>query len=55
MNNSKNREWNADLVLGPRPNDRHPDHRYTGVLAQGRSLVAPLKRNPMLLPMIPKA
>jgi LmbE family N-acetylglucosaminyl deacetylase len=28
------REWNADLVLGPRPNDYHPDHRYTGVLLQ---------------------
>src|SRR5882672_3836033 len=26
------REWKADLVLGPRPNDYHPDHRYTGVL-----------------------
>jgi len=28
------RLWNADLVLGPRPNDYHPDHRYTGVLLQ---------------------
>jgi LmbE family N-acetylglucosaminyl deacetylase len=28
------RMWNADLVLGPRPNDYHPDHRYTGVLVQ---------------------
>jgi LmbE family N-acetylglucosaminyl deacetylase len=28
------RTWNADLVLGPRPNDYHPDHRYTGVLVQ---------------------
>ena len=28
------RRWNADLVLGPRPNDYHPDHRYTGVLLQ---------------------
>lgn len=28
------RQWNADLVLGPRPNDYHPDHRYTGVLVQ---------------------
>ncbi len=26
------REWKADLVLGPRPNDYHPDHRYTSVL-----------------------
>jgi LmbE family N-acetylglucosaminyl deacetylase len=28
------RSWNADVVLGPRPNDYHPDHRYTGVLVQ---------------------
>ena len=28
------REWKADLVLAPRPNDYHPDHRYTGVLLQ---------------------
>src|SRR5579864_7222839 len=28
------REWNADLVFAPRPNDYHPDHRYTGVLVQ---------------------
>jgi LmbE family N-acetylglucosaminyl deacetylase len=28
------RSWNADVVLAPRPNDYHPDHRYTGVLVQ---------------------
>jgi LmbE family N-acetylglucosaminyl deacetylase len=28
------REWNADIVMGPRPWDYHPDHRYTGVLVQ---------------------
>lgn len=28
------RQWNADIVLAPRPNDYHPDHRYTGVLVQ---------------------
>lgn len=28
------REVNADLVLAPRPNDYHPDHRYTGILVQ---------------------
>ena len=26
------REWNADIVISHRPNDYHPDHRYTGVL-----------------------
>lgn len=30
----KIREWNADMVMAPRPNDYHPDHRYTGVLVQ---------------------
>jgi len=28
------RKWKADLVFAPRPNDYHPDHRYTGVLVQ---------------------
>src|SRR5919202_1488448 len=28
------RQWNAALVLAPRPNDYHPDHRYTGILIQ---------------------
>lgn len=28
------REWKADIVIGPRTNDYHPDHRYTGVLVQ---------------------
>jgi LmbE family N-acetylglucosaminyl deacetylase len=28
------RQWNADIVMGPRPNDYHPDHRYTGMLLQ---------------------
>jgi LmbE family N-acetylglucosaminyl deacetylase len=28
------RQWNADIVIGHRPNDYHPDHRYTGVLMQ---------------------
>lgn len=28
------REWGADIVIGHRPNDYHPDHRYVGVLMQ---------------------
>ena len=28
------RQWNADVVLAPRPNDYHPDHRYTSQLVQ---------------------
>lgn len=53
------REWQADIVMGPRPNDYHPDHRYTGVLMQDAAYmvtvpffcpdVPPLKRNPVFL------
>lgn len=53
------REWKADLVLAPRPNDYHPDHRYTGVLVQDAAFmvavpficpnVEPLKRNPVFM------
>lgn len=55
----KIREWNADLVLSPRPNDYHPDHRYTGVLVQDAAYLVvvpniasdtpPLKRNPLFV------
>src|SRR5262249_21541442 len=27
-------EWQADVVISHRPNDYHPDHRYTGILVQ---------------------
>ena len=53
------RLWNADLVLAPRPNDYHPDHRYTGVLVQDAAYmvvvpnIAPdtpaLRRNPVFM------
>jgi LmbE family N-acetylglucosaminyl deacetylase len=53
------RQWKADVVLGPRPHDYHPDHRYTGVLLQDAAFmvtvpnVTPdtpaLKRNPVFL------
>ena len=55
----KIREWNADIVIAPRPNDYHPDHRYTGVLVQDAAYmvavpnvapdVSPLKKNPVFL------
>jgi len=28
------RQWQADIVISHRPNDYHPDHRYTGQLVQ---------------------
>ena len=53
------RRWNADLVIGPRPNDYHPDHRYTGILVQDAAYmvtvpficpdVPPLKKNPVFM------
>ena len=53
------RQWNADVVITPRTNDYHPDHRYTGVLVQDASYMVivpnvaadtpPLKKNPVFL------
>jgi len=37
------REWKADVVMGHRPNDYHPDHRYTGVLMQDAAFMATVK------------
>ena len=55
----KIREWKADVVIAPRPNDYHPDHRYTDVLVQDAAYmvtvpnvapdVAPLVKNPVFL------
>jgi N-acetylglucosamine malate deacetylase 1 len=33
------RDWQADIVLGHRPNDYHPDHRYVGVLMDDTAVV----------------
>src|SRR5262249_55517560 len=53
------REWQADVVLAHRPNDYHPDHRYTCILVQDASFmvtvpficpdVPHLKKNPVFL------
>lgn len=53
------REWDADIVITNRPNDYHPDHRYTSILVQDSAYmvgvpfftpsVKPLKRNPVFL------
>jgi LmbE family N-acetylglucosaminyl deacetylase len=44
------RRWNADVVLAPRPNDYHPDHRYTGVLVQDAAYMVVV---PNLIPEVP--
>jgi LmbE family N-acetylglucosaminyl deacetylase len=53
------RNWNADVVVGLRPNDYHPDHRYAGVLVMDAAymVVVPnvasdtpaLEKNPVFL------
>lgn len=53
------RQWQADIVMSHRPNDYHPDHRYTGVLVQDAAFMVTvpfiaaetpvLKRNPVFL------
>jgi LmbE family N-acetylglucosaminyl deacetylase len=55
----KIRQWKADVVIAPRTNDYHPDHRYTGVLVQDAAFmvgvpnvapdVEPLRKNPVFL------
>lgn len=55
----KIREWKADVVIAHRPNDYHPDHRYTGVLVQDAAFmvtvpsfcpdVPALRKNPVFL------
>jgi LmbE family N-acetylglucosaminyl deacetylase len=44
------REWKADIVVGPRPNDYHPDHRYTGVLVQDAAYMVTV---PFFCPDVP--
>ena len=55
----KIREWKADVVIVHRPNDYHPDHRYTGILVQDAAFmvtvpgfcpdVPALRKNPVFL------
>lgn len=44
------RQWNADIVMGHRPNDYHPDHRYTGVLMQDAAYMVTV---PFFCPDVP--
>lgn len=53
------REWNADVVILPRPNDYHPDHRNTGLVVQDAAYMVivpnvasdtpPLEKNPVFM------
>jgi LmbE family N-acetylglucosaminyl deacetylase len=53
------RDWKADVVISHRPNDYHPDHRYTGILVQDAAfmVIVPhfcpdtpaLRKNPVFL------
>lgn len=55
------RDWNADIVLGLRPNDYHPDHRNAGSVVQDAAYMnivpnvapdtPPLQKNPVFLYM----
>lgn len=44
------RQWHADIVLAHRPNDYHPDHRYTGVLIQDAAYMVTV---PFFCPDVP--
>ena len=44
------REWKADVVITHRPNDYHPDHRYTSVLVEDSAYMVTV---PMFLPEVP--
>ncbi len=44
------REWHADIVLAHRPNDYHPDHRYTGILVQDAAYMVTV---PFFCPDVP--
>jgi len=48
------REWKADIVMGHRPNDYHPDHRYTGILMQDAAYMATVTFYCPDVPQIPK-
>lgn len=44
------RQWKADVVIAHRPNDYHPDHRYTGVLVQDAAYMVTV---PFFCPDVP--
>ena len=45
------REWQADIVITHRPNDYHPDHRYTSQIVQDAAYIVAV---PNVLPDTPR-
>jgi LmbE family N-acetylglucosaminyl deacetylase len=48
------RQWKADIVLTHRPNDYHPDHRYTGILVQDTAHIVTVPMNCPDVPHLPR-
>ncbi len=48
------REFQADIVLTHRPNDYHPDHRYTSVLVQDAAFMVTVPHFCPSAPALPK-
>lgn len=46
------REFQADVIFTHRPNDYHPDHRYTSLLVQDSSYVVTVPSNTPLAPAL---
>jgi LmbE family N-acetylglucosaminyl deacetylase len=44
------REWQADIVISPRPYDYHPDHRYVSILVQDAAYMVTV---PFFCPDVP--
>jgi LmbE family N-acetylglucosaminyl deacetylase len=44
------RDWKADIVITHRPNDYHPDHRYTSILVQDSAFMVTV---PSFCPDVP--
>ena len=48
------RRWRADLVIAPRPNDYHPDHRATGQLVMDSSYILTVPNMVALTDILPR-
>ncbi len=48
------RDWKADIVISHRPNDYHPDHRYTAMLVQDTAYLVTVRLNCPYSPYLEK-